>query len=216
MANPQVKGDLGLTAADGPRRDEPWPVGATPVDPNEIDGLIPEHIETQLELNQWEAVNIAEAARWASQRRAVDVLLTAALKDLHRRMFGHTWSWAGIYRRTDTNISPHRWTQVPELMENLVANTQVRHERSDRSPEALDELALRFHHELVHIHPWPNGNGRHARLATDLLLRSWNRPPFTWSEGAKLSGTDLRARYITALQRADAGDYSLLRQFVRG
>lgn len=216
MAGQSVEGDLGLiSAADGPRRAEPSPAGATPIDPNEIDGLIPEHIETQLELNQWEAVNIAEAARWASRRRAVDVLSTAALKDLHWRMFGQTWSWAGTYRRTDKNISPYRWTQVPELMENLVANTRARYEPSDRSPDELDDIAMRFHHELVHIHPWPNGNGRHARMATDILLRSWGRPPFTWGDGAHLSDTDLRARHIAALRRADAGDYSLLRQFVR-
>lgn len=146
----------------------------------------------------------------------VDVLSITALKDLHWRMFGHTWSWAGTYRKTDKNISPYRWAQVPDLMENLVANTQARSDASDRSPEELDDIALRFHHELVHIHPWPNGNGRHARLATDLLLQSWRRPSFTWSEGASLSGTDLRSRYITALQRADAGDLSILRQFVRG
>lgn len=131
-------------------------------------------------------------------------------------MFGETWRWAGAYRTSHKNISPYRWTQVPELMENLVANTRARYECSDKSPEELDDIALRFHHELVHIHPWPNGNGRHARLATDLLLRSWARPPFTWSEGAGLSDTELRARYVAALRQADRGDYSLLTQFVRG
>ncbi|MCR4338285.1 MAG: Fic family protein, partial [Gemmatimonadaceae bacterium] len=133
-----------------------------------------------------------------------------------RRMFGETWRWAGTYRISDKNFSPYRWTQVPELMESLGANTRTRCESSGKSPEALDDIALRFHHELVHIHPWPNGNGRHARLATDLLLQSWGRPRFTWGEGAGLSDTELRARHITALQHTDAGDYSLLRQFVRG
>lgn len=195
---------------------DPSPPDATLLDQNKNEGLIPEHLETQVELNQWEAVNIGDAERWASRRRTVVVLSTRALQDLHRRMFGRTWRWAGTYRTSDKNTSPYRWTQVPELMENLVANTQARYEASDRSPEALDDVALRFHHELVHIHPWPNGNGRHARLATDLLLQSWGRPPFTWGEGARLSDADLRARYIAALQHADAGDYSPLMQFVRG
>lgn len=189
---------------------------ATPIDQNEIDGLIPQHLETQLELNQWEAVNIAEAGRWASQRRVVDVLSTMVLRDLHRRMFGETWEWAGSYRKSDKNLAPYRWTHVPELMENLVANTRASYGASDQSPEAIDDIALRFHHQLVHIHPWPNGNGRHGRLATDVLLRSWGRPPFTWGSGVNLSDADVRARYLAALRRADVGDYSLLTQFVRG
>lgn len=199
--------------ADGSARADS---GATPVDPDEAHALLPGHLQTQTQLNQWEALNIAEASRWASRQRSENWLSTAALKELHRRMFGETWRWAGTYRTSDKNISPYRWTQVPELMENLVANTRARYESSDKSSAVLDDIALRFHHELVHIHPWPNGNGRHARLATDLLLRSWGRPPFTWGSSASESGADLRARYIAALQHADAGDYSLLRQFVRG
>lgn len=178
--------------------------------------MIPEHLETQLELNQWEAVNIAEAERWALPQRAVDVLSTVALKDLHRRMFGLTWAWAGTYRKSDKNLTPYRWTQVSALMENLVANTRISYETSDRSPDALDDIALRFHHQLVHIHPWPNGNGRHGRLATDVLLRSWDRPLFTWGRSANLKDAELRTRYVTALRSADTGNYSLLTQFVRG
>lgn len=202
--------------ADQREQKDPSPPNATPIDQNEIDGLIPEHLETQAELNQWEAVNIADAERWASQLPAVDVLSTMNLKDLHRRMFSETWRWAGTYRISDKNVSPYHWTQVPELMENLVANTRVRFETSDPSPGALDEIAARFHHELVHIHAWPNGNGRHARLATDLLLRFWGRPLFTWGGSENQGDADLRARYVTALRHADAGDYSLLKQFVRG
>lgn len=203
-------------AADDAAEDKRDDSGATPVDPEEAHALVPGHLQTQSQLNQWEALNISRASRWASRQRNQNWLSPAALKQLHRRMFGETWRWAGAYRTSDKNISPYRWTQLAELMENLVANTRARHESSDRSPEALDDIALRFHHELVHVHPWPNGNGRHARLATDLLLQSWGRPPFTWGEGARLTDTDLRARYISALRHADAGDYSLLRQFVRG
>lgn len=190
--------------------------GATPVDPDEAHALVPGHLQTHAQLNQWEALNIAGASRWATRQRAEDWLSTSALKELHRRMFGKTWRWAGTYRASDKNISPYRWTQVPELMENLVANTRARYESSDGSSESLEDIGLRFHHELVHIHPWPNGNGRHARLATDLVLQSWDHPRFTWGAGASLRDADLRARYVTALQSADAGDYSLLRQFVRG
>ena len=57
-------------------------------------------------------------------------------------MFGQTWRWAGTYRTSDKNISPYRWTQVPELMENLVANTRARWEASGKSPEELDDIAI--------------------------------------------------------------------------
>lgn len=204
------------TAANRAAAGESANSGATPVDPDEAHALLPGHLQTQAQLNQWEALNIARASRWGARRRGENWLSTSALKELHRRMFGETWRWAGTYRTSDKNISPYRWTQVPELMENVVANTRTRYVSSDKSPAALDDIAMRFHHELVHIHAWPNGNGRHARLATDLLLRSWGRPLFTWGSSASGSDADLRARYMTALRHADGGDYTLLMRFVRG
>lgn len=131
-------------------------------------------------------------------------------------MFGPTWSWAGHFRVSDKNISPYGWTNVPVLLHELVENTRQRYETSDKSPGAVDDIAIRFHHELVRIHPWPNGNGRHARLATDLLLRQWGRPRFTWGRGADLvKAGDARARYIHALRLADSGTLAELRSFVR-
>ena len=188
----------------------------TPLDDDEREGLIPTHISAKADLNQWEALNIANAEDWAARRRTLNVLSTIFLKDLHRRMFGATWSWAGQFRLSDKNISPYPWANIPVLMHNLTENTRARYETSDKSPDALDDIAIRFHHELVRIHPWPNGNGRHARLATDLLLRQWGRPPFTWGHGADLAEAGgARTRYIHALRQADAGDFSELRAFVR-
>jgi Fic family protein len=90
------------------------------------------------------------------------------------------------------------------------------YERSDGLPATLDEIAARFHHQLVRIHPWPNGNGRHSRLATDLILRHWNRPPFTWGSGVDLANEgEARGRYMEALRAADAGNYGPLLEFVR-
>lgn len=119
-------------------------------------------------------------------------LILKFLRELHRRMFDETWIWAGSFRRSDKSISPYHWT------------------------EALDSLVVRFHHELVRIHPWPNGNGRHARLAAELLVSSWGRPPFSWG-GAKheTSVSELRARYLGALKSADAGEFDELTWFAR-
>ncbi len=191
------------------------PDGATPLDPDEADGLKPGHVQTQRELNAWEALNIDEAARWLARRRSFDPLNVERLTDLHRRMFDHTWKWAGALRRSDKNVSPYHWTQVPRLLHDLADNTRAQREHCDGMPSALDDIAMRFHHGLVHIHPFPNGNGRHARLATDALLGRWKRPPFTWGSADLTRVGDARARYLAALKAADAGDFAQLRDFVR-
>jgi len=198
-----------------PHGDEPDDAH-TPLDEDERDGLIPTHLATRGELNQWEGLNVARAYEWISRRRPPDLLDVSFLRELHRRMFGETWAWAGTFRTSDKNLSPFAWHEVPVLMVNLIENTRVRHTAGDTTPLVLDDLAVRFHHELVRIHPWPNGNGRHARLATDLLLEQWGRPHFTWGEGADLEtpGT-ARTAYVAALQRADAGDLGDLRRFCR-
>lgn len=191
--------------------------GNTPLDEDEIVGLIPAHVQTRAELNSWEATNIGHAIEWAYGRAHVDVLSVETLQELHRRMFGATWTWAGTFRRADKNISPHHWPQVPVLVVDLVMDVRAQYEANEKSPPLLDDIAMRFHHRLVRIHPWPNGNGRHARLATDLLLREWNRPRFSWGDAASDgSGEDVRRRYISALRAADSGDFAALRSFVRG
>ncbi|MFI5233605.1 MAG: mobile mystery protein B [Gemmatimonadales bacterium] len=191
--------------------------GSTPLDEDEIEGLIPPHVRTRAELNVWEATNISDAVAWAYGRAHVGILSVKTLRELHRRMFGATWAWAGTYRRSDKGISPHHWSQVPALMHELVNDTHAQREASDRTVGATDGIATRFHHRLVHIHPWPNGNGRHARLATDLLLREWNRPAFTWgSAGSAESADFVRRQYLQALELADGGNFDALHQFVRG
>ena len=192
------------------------PNDATPLDDEELEGLIPDHLHTRAELNQWEAVNVAQGLAWASGRRAFDPLSVDAMKRLHRRMFGDTWKWAGSFRRSDKNISPYHWTDVAVLMRELVQNTRTQYDASDKSPGALDDLAMRFHHRLVYIHPWPNGNGRHARLAADLVLRYWDRPSFTWGSANTLAPEgESRRCYVAALRAADGGNYQPLGEFVR-
>jgi Fic-DOC domain mobile mystery protein B len=190
--------------------------GNTPLDDDEIDGLIPSHVRTRAELNAWEATNIGDAVAWAYGRAHVGILSVKMLRELHRRMFGATWRWAGTFRRSDKSISPRHWSQVPALMHDLVNDTRAQRETSERTGGATDESAMRFHHRLVHIHPWPNGNGRHARLATDLLLREWSRPAFTWGNATGAGSADsVRRRYLGALEAADGGAFEALRAFVR-
>ncbi len=126
-------------------------------------------------------------------------------------MFGEVWKWAGRFRTSDKSIGIH-WPEIPVALLDLCSDLREWIGSSTYDP---DEMGARFHHRLVAIHPFPNGNGRHARLMTDLLMLRFGRLRFTW--GAADPGRDgtARERYIRALRAADKSDYSLLREFVR-
>jgi len=190
--------------------------GQTPLSDEDVLGLIPEHIETRGQLNQWEAANIKLARKQlAKRKRAFDVLSTKGLIDLHRLMFGKTWRWAGEYAKSLSQFSDTRTPRSVQMHE-LVANTEETLRTSKRSVADLDEIAMRFHHRLTQIHAWPNGNGRHAREATDQLLRALRRPVFTWGSEEDLAAAgETRKTYIAALKAADSSDFSKLRSFVR-
>jgi Fic-DOC domain mobile mystery protein B len=175
--------------------------GATPIDPDEVEALLPAHIHTRSELNLWEQANILEAARWAKRARG-SPLSDTALRELHRRMFVETWRWAGRYRTSDKNIGVH-WPAISTEVRNLVDDG--RHWLEHGTHE-LDEAVARLHHRLVKIHPFPNGNGRHARLWCDMVLRANGRPPFEW----RSRDGEPRRAYIAALRDADGHDYGPL------
>lgn len=152
---------------------------ATPLTPDERADLIPAYIALHSELNAAEQTNILDAEFWAFRRQR-DVLNERFLTNLHKRMFGGVWKWAGTFRRTDRNIGVAPYRIGMDLAQLIDDATFWR----DSKTYDADELVTRFHHRLVWIHPFPNGNGRHARLAADLLLTSLGRPRFTWGEPA--------------------------------
>jgi Fic-DOC domain mobile mystery protein B len=78
-----------------------------------------------------------------------------------------------------------------------------------------DEIAVRLHHRLTHIHPFPNGNGRHARLIADLLIMQFGGQRFSWGSANLRDAGDLRTRYIAALRAADDHDIGPLLAFAR-
>jgi Fic-DOC domain mobile mystery protein B len=184
---------------------------ATPLDPDEAAGLLPSHISTQDELNEWEQANILNAQRWLTTARGVEILGEDTIRELHRKMFGDTWEWAGEFRRSDKNIGVP-WFQVPIALRELLRDVAYWRDNSVYTP---DEIAVRFHHRLVQIHLFPNGNGRHARIATDLLLDQLKTPRFSWGGGALTKPTETRATYISALKAADRNDIGPLLLFVR-
>jgi Fic-DOC domain mobile mystery protein B len=184
-------------------------MGSTPIDPSEAEGLIP-HLVTQAELNEFEAQNIAIGVGWAESsriiRRSFPSLETFRL--LHKRMFDLTWTWAGSYRLTQKSVGIEAW-RIQIETKNLLDDMHYWWLNKTYQP---DEIAVRFHHRLTWIHAFPNGNGRHARVATDLLCRNHEIPLFTW--GAS-SGPGVRTRYIEALRAADGADLAPLIAFVR-
>lgn len=188
-----------------------YPPGATPLSADDLEGIIPGHIATQGELNAWEQQNILEARVQLARRRPRDLLTDDALRYIHGLMFNRTWRWAGEYRHSDTNIGVD-WALIPERVRVLCGDARYQQEHGTYS---VDEFGARFHHRLVAIHPFPNGNGRHARLVTDLLLESMGETPFSWGrEGLNEAGV-ARNAYLQALRAADGGDYELLLGFVR-
>ena len=186
--------------------------GATPLDANELDGLKLGHITTREELNRFEQDNISDALQWLESRRKGDILTEKFIKTLHQKMFGKVWKWAGSFRRSGKNIGVD-WPQISSQLHNLLQDVHYWIEHRTYSD---DEIAVRFHHRLVWIHLFANGNGRHARLMTDILLTEvLQQKSFTWNVGNINAEDEVRGLYLEALRLADNHDYSALLAFVR-
>ena len=189
-----------------------YPIGATPIDPDEMEGLKLGHITTRDELNRFEQSNINDALQWLSSRRRSDVLTEKFIKTLHQKMFGKVWKWAGVFRKSAKNIGVD-WHKISEELHTLLGDVRYWIENKTYSE---DEIAARFHHRLVWIHSFPNGNGRHARLMTDVLLKEvLNKEPFTWNIERITSEDEIRGLYLQALRAADNLNYSALLNFLR-
>lgn len=183
---------------------------ATPLTPEERDALIPTYITLRSELNEAEQIGIADADRWAFSRRR-DVLDEDFLRALHRRMFRSVWKWAGAFRTTPRNIGVEAWRIAPDLRQ-LLGDVRYWIDHQTYSP---DEIAVRFHHRPVWIHPFPNGNGRFSRLAADLLAVQLGAERLTWGNGNLVAPAELRRRYIDALRAADGEVIAPLMAFAR-
>lgn len=190
------------------------PEDATPLEPQEREGLLQSWITHRKDLNEAEQENILEGAAWARGRRRLPLermLSVDFMQTFHKRMFGDVWQWAGTFRSTERNIGIQAYRIATELAA-LLSDVRfwIEHETYPR-----DEIAIRFHHRLVAIHPFPNGNGRHARLAADLLVDRLGGEPFSWGGGSLADVGELRARYVAALRAADDHDIGPLLEFAR-
>lgn len=190
------------------------PEDATPLEPEERAGLVQSWITSRHDLNLAEQDNIIKAVAWARRSRRVNLetfLSADFARNLHRRMFGEVWRWAGQFRATERNIGVDAWriaAELPALFDDVRYWTT--HETYPP-----DEISIRLHHRLVFIHPFPNGNGRHARLLADMLIERLGGKAFSWGGGQLQRTSELRARYIASLRAADAHDILPLLAFAR-
>ena len=191
-------------------KDFEYPDGATPLDPDEIDGLKLKHITTRGELDRWEQENIQDALAWLDRRRKSDILNEEFICQLHEKMFGKVWKWAGEFRRTNKNIGVE-WTAISVELRQLLDDVKY---WIEKEVYPKNEIAYRLHHKLVWIHLFPNGNGRHSRMTADVLTEAFGLEAFTWGSGNLTDASVTRKQYINALKAADHQDYSLLKAFV--
>jgi Fic-DOC domain mobile mystery protein B len=189
-----------------------YPEGATPLDKDDIEGLLPTHITTRAELDRWEQDNINEALAWLENRKPKDILNEPFMKLLHKKMFGNVWKWAGKFRQSNKNIGVD-WYHISIELKKLCDDVKYWIKNKTFSG---DEIAVRFHHRLVSVHLFPNGNGRHARLIADVLLENvLGKRPFTWGNANLVKSGDDRDRYMKSLYTADKGDCKCLLEFAR-
>ena len=188
--------------------------GQTPLDENEKEGLKIKSITTQKELDEFEQLNIEKAVEWTirANLKHEKILTEKFIKNLHKKMYGDIWKWAGEFRKTDKNIGI-KWVQIGIELKNLIDDTRYWIENKTYSPE---EISIRFKHRIVAIHCFPNGNGRHSRLMADIIIESiFGKEIFSWHTSNMVKADETRKAYITALKDADNGNINPLIEFAK-
>jgi Fic-DOC domain mobile mystery protein B len=185
--------------------------GQTPLEEDELADLKLSHITNQEELNYWEFKNIRSAEEWAHKNIPDDFLSEVYIRKLHEKIFGDVWKWGGIYRKTRKNVGIDA-AQIATEIKNLADSTKAWLKHKSYPPL---ELAIRFHHRVVFIHPFPNGNGRQGRLLTDVLVKKeLSIPALTWGSGQSIEKEgSIRNQYVEALRTGDKGNFDPLLTF---
>jgi Fic-DOC domain mobile mystery protein B len=188
--------------------------GQTPLSEEEQDGLKILSITTREELDEFEQLNIEKAIQWTIGKKikSDELLSEQFIKDLHRRMYGEVWKWAGSFRNSEKNLGIKSFL-IPIQLKQLLDNAAYWYENNIFLP---DEMAIRFKHELVSIHCFPNGNGRHSRLMADLIMEKiYGEPILTWGRSNLVKSSDKRKAYIKAIKMADNHDLQPLISFAK-
>lgn len=192
----------------------PYHEGQTPLNEEEKEGLKIKSITTQRELDEFEQLNIEKAIEWMIHTRLKPerILTEKFIKNLHKKMYGDVWKWAGEFRQSDKNIGI-KWTQIGIELKTLIDDTKYWVDNNIYPPE---EIAIKFKHRIVAIHCFPNGNGRHSRIMADIIMESiFGEKPFSWHQSNMVKADETRKKYITALKKADNGDINPLITFAK-
>jgi len=188
--------------------------GQTPLTPEEKLGMIPS-IVTRADLDAFEQENIIEARKWVMQSSTlsrIDVFTKKFLLNLHKRMYGHVWKWAGEFRKSNKNIGAEFY-KIPAELHQLLQDADF---WMVNKTYPISDLAIIFHHRLVKIHLFPNGNGRHARFCADVIIAKFGTEKLSWGGNSSLTKPDdMRKKYIAALREADSENYEPLLAFAR-
>ena len=188
--------------------------GQTPLNEEEKEGLLIKTITLQKELDEFEQLNIEKALEWTihANLKQDRILSEKFIKDLHKKMYGDVWKWAGEFRKSEKNIGI-KWSQIGIELKKIIDDTKYWIENETYPPK---EIAIRFKHKIVQIHCFPNGNGRHSRMMADIIIESiFGKELFTWNNSTMVQGDESRKKYIIALKDADNGDIKLLLKFAQ-
>jgi Fic-DOC domain mobile mystery protein B len=188
--------------------------GQTPLNEEEQNGLLIPSITTREELDEFEQLNIEKAIQWTFGKKwkAEQLFSEKFVKDLHKRMYGEVWKWAGAFRESEKNLGIKSYL-IPAELKVLLDDAIFWVQNDTYSP---DELAIRFKHRLVSIHCFSNGNGRHSRLMADLIMEKlFNATFFSWGSSNLVKATDTRKAYIKAVKMADKQDLQPLIVFAK-
>ena len=186
--------------------------GSTPLESEQLKGIRFPHITTMGELDEVEDENIGRGLDWLNRQKPNDYLSINFLNELHRKLFDDVWKWAGKYRIRDVNLSKISPYEIGHELKLLFDNTKA---QIYYKSMPWDEIVAEFHHKLVSIHPYPNGNGRMARIMTEYLQKRNNQKITSWMGSLANSPKERRKKYIQALVAADSGDYSTLIEFMK-
>ena len=188
--------------------------GQTPISEEEKEGLLIKTISTRNDLDEFEQQNIESAVEWTLKQnfKADRILTIDFITEVHRRMFNKVWRWAGTFRNTNKNIGVDKF-KIWEEMKKILDDCKYWIENETYTD---DEIAVRFKHRLVKIHPFPNGNGRHSRLSADILVSHvFKQHVFSWGGAILTRPSESRKKYLEAIYKADQGNIQPLLIFAR-
>ncbi|TCD07619.1 mobile mystery protein B [Pedobacter frigidisoli] len=188
--------------------------GQTPLEEEEKAGLRIDTITIREELDEFEQLNIQKAVEWTLKNRwpAKKIITGDFMLELHAKMYGDVWTWAGNFRKSNKNIGVPYYKVATDLR-LLLDDALYWHEKETYPPE---EIAIRFKHRIVAIHCFPNGNGRHSRLIADIIIANlYKFEVFSWGSSTLVKADDMRTNYISALRKADRGTINDLIKFAR-